>query len=225
MTKISSAMIFAAGFGKRMGALTSDTPKPLIPIAGRPMIDHTIDFLRDAGISRIVANAHYLSDQMSAHLKARDVLVSLEDGQILDTGGGLRAALPLLDDGPVITINPDAIWLGSNPVADLLSAWGQSMRALLLLVPCEHAHGTNNSGDFSLEHGKIARKGPFIYGGAQVIKTNELHKLPSDAFSLNAYWDHLSKSCDLNGVSYMGDWCDIGTPDGLSLAEAMIADV
>jgi len=222
---ITSAMIFGAGFGTRMGALTSDTPKPLIPIAGRPMIDHTIDLLRDAGISNIVANAHYFSDQMSAHLNARDVVVSLENDQILDTGGGLKAALPLLGDGPVITINPDAIWLGPNPVTDLLSAWNPLMRALLLLVPNERAYGTKSSGDFSVKKGKITRKGPFIYGGAQVIETNQLHEFQTDVFSLNAYWDHLGNSNDLNGTPYSGDWCDIGTPDGLSVAEAMMADV
>ena len=185
MTRITSAMIFAAGFGTRMGALTANTPKPLIPIAGRPMIDHAIDLLRDAGISKIVANAHYLSDQMSAHLSARDVLVSVETDQILDTGGGLRAALPLLGQGPVITINPDAIWIGPNPIADLLSAWNPSMNALLSLVPNDHVYGTSNSGDFSLKQGVIARNGPFIYGGAQVIKTDEMHNIPSDVFSLN----------------------------------------
>lgn len=225
MTEITSAMIFAAGFGTRMGQLTEGTPKPLIPIAGRPMIDRTIDLLRDAGISRILANAHYLSDQMSAHLKARDVIVSLEDGQILETGGGLRAALPLLGDGPTVTINPDAIWLGPNPISDLMSSWKPSMNALLMLVPHRRAHGTSSSGDFSLEQGVITRKGPFIYGGAQVIRTHELARIPSDVFSLNVYWDHLSKFGGLNGTSYTGDWCDIGTPDGLSLAEAMISNV
>ena len=225
MIKITSAMIFAAGFGTRMGALTSQTPKPLIPVAGRPMIDYAIDLLREAGISTIVANAHYLSDQIVTHLRTRDVTVSLEEDQILDTGGGLRSALPLLGDGPVITINPDAIWLGPNPIRELLAAWDTSMSALLMLVPAARAHGTNHSGDFSLEHGAIARDGPYIYGGAQILQTHDLHKMSGDVFSLNAYWDHLAKSGDLNGVAYSGDWCDIGTPDGLRTAEALLSDV
>ena len=225
MTKITSAMIFAAGFGTRMGVLSSHTPKPLIPIAGRPMIDYAIDLLRDAGISSIVANAHYMSDQITAHLMNRNVTVSMEDDKILDTGGGLKFALPSLGDGPVITINPDAIWLGPNPISELLSAWDPSMSALLMLAPKERAHGTNNSGDFSLEQGTIVRNGSYIYGGAQILRTHDLHKMSADVFSLNAYWDHLAKSGDLNGVAYSGDWCDIGTPEGLRTAEALVSDV
>lgn len=205
-----------------MGALTTDTPKPLVPLAGRPMIDYTIDLLRNAGITRIVANAHYLSDQMATHLERQDVIVSVEVDRILDTGGGLRAALPFLDGNPVITINPDALWVGINPIQCLLSAWKDHMRALLLLVPNERAFGTSNSGDFCLENGAIRRNGPHLYGGAQVIRTNELRHFEADVFSLNTYWDHLAEVGELHGAVYPDAWCDIGSPEGLATAEEMI---
>ena len=220
-----AAMIFAAGFGTRMRALTKTMPKPMVPLAGRPMIDHTIDLLRDAGIRRIAANTHYLPDAIEPHLRARGVEVLREAPEILDTGGGLRHALPLLGNGPVITINPDALWLGRNPVLELLNAWQSDMRALLLLVPQNTAHGTENSGDFSLEHGEIRRGGPFIYGGAQVIQTDKLDEIESDVFSLNVFWDHLALSGPLNGQSHEGGWCDIGTPEGLAHAERILANV
>ncbi len=225
MTDIRSAMIFAAGFGARMGALTADTPKPLVPLAGRPMIDYTIDLLRNAGITRIVANAHYLSDQMATHLESQNIIVSLEVDRILDTGGGLRAALPLLDGDPVITINPDVLWAGINPIQCLLSAWNDRMRALLMLVPKKRAFGTSNTGDFSLENSVIHRNGSYLYGGAQIIRTGDLGHFEADVFSLNVYWDHLAKSDDLNGAVYPDAWCDIGSPEGLATAEAMIVDV
>lgn len=225
MTEIRSAMIFAAGFGTRMGDLTTNSPKPLVPIAGRPMIDYTIDLLRDAGITNIVANAHYLSDQMVSHLARQDVAVSVETDRILDTGGGLRAALPMLGNDPVITINPDAIWLDDNPIPQLLKAWQKPMQALLMLAPYERAFGTDHHGDFSLEDGKIARNGPNLYGGAQIIDTTLLDHISSDVFSLNAYWDRIAKIGRLHGIAYPGRWCDIGSPDGLTTAEAMMSNV
>ena len=111
-----AAMIFAAGFGTRMGALTRTIPKPMVPLGGRPMIAHAIDLLRDAGIEKIIANTHYLPDQIEPYLKDQGVKVLRETPDILDTGGGLRAALPLLGADPVVTINPDALWLGPNPI-------------------------------------------------------------------------------------------------------------
>ena len=225
MTAPSSAMIFAAGFGTRMGPLTRDLPKPMVPLAGRPMIDHAIDLLRGAGINRIVANVHYLADKLVPHLERHDIIVSHEEQVILETGGGLRAALPLLGDGPVITLNPDALWLGKNPVETLLENWQDHMDALLVLIDQSRAVGSVAKGDFSLEHGEILRNGPYLYGGAQIIRTDRLGEIDASAFSLNRYWDHLSKTAPLNGVVHEGRWCDIGTPDGLKMAERALADV
>ena len=136
-------MIFAAGFGTRMKALTVDRPKPLVPVAGRALIDHALHLARAAGVQRIVVNTHYRADQMAEHLEGSGVVISHEPEIILETGGGLKAALHLLGPGPVAVLNSDAIWTGENPLAELAKAWdGGSMEALLLLlsagkVPCD----------------------------------------------------------------------------------------
>lgn len=219
---MTAAMIFTAGFGTRMGALTRETPKPMLPLAGRPMVDHAIGLLRGAGVERIVANTHYLPDRIEPHLTGRGVQVLHED-PILETGGGLRAALPVLGTAPVITMNPDAAWLGPNPVRFLRDTWSEDMRALLVLVPLANAIATSSSGDFSLEQGKIRRTGPWVYSGLQMLKTDRLAEIEGDAFSLNAYWDLLASDGALHGVAYPGTWCDIGHPEGLAEAERLLA--
>ena len=219
------AMIFAAGFGTRMGALTKDMPKPMVPLAGRPMIDHTIDLVKGAQITRIVANTHYLHDKIEPHLSANRIEVCREKPDILDTGGGLKAALPQLGSDVVITINPDAVWLGPNPIQLLIEAWSPSMQALLMLVPLRNAETTREAGDFSLEQRDIQRKGNFLYAGAQIIKTTGLSRISDTVFSLNRYWDLLADDGPLNGIAYGGRWCDIGTPDGLARAERLLEDV
>ncbi len=211
-----SAMIFAAGFGTRMGDLTKTTPKPMLPLAGRPLIDYSINHLNEAGISKIIANTHHLADRITPHLTASNVLISHED-DILETGGGLRAALPLLGDSPVITMNPDVAWKGANPVTELLKHWKDEMRALLMLTP------GNELDDFSLEHGEIRRSGPYRYTGLQVLRTDKLTEIQDTAFSLNAYWDLLAETGPIHGCVYSGEWCDVGTPDGLVAAEKLLA--
>lgn len=218
-------MIFAAGFGTRMGALTKTLPKPMVALAGRPMIDHAIDLVSDAGVDRIVANTHYLRERIEPHLRSRKVHISSEQPDILDTGGGLKAALPLLGNDIVITLNPDAAWLGANPIKQLIAAWRSDMQALLMVVPLTKALTNRETGDFSLEHGEIQRQGAFLYTGAQIIRTTDIHRINSSAFSLNRYWDLLSENAPLNGIAYDGRWADIGTPDGLACAEKMLGHV
>ena len=212
--KPTAAMIFAAGFGTRMGKLTRDTPKPMLPLHGRPMIDHTISLLRAAGIERLVANTHYLPQALEPHLESRGVTPLRED-PILETGGGLRAALPALGSSPVITMNPDALWSGPNPVETLRAAWSDDMTALLMLTPVN----PGETGDFSLEQGEIARQGPYRYTGLQIIRTDRLAEIEDTAFSLNAYWDLLLASGPLHGILYPGAWTDIGTAEALARAE------
>lgn len=219
------AIIFAAGFGTRMGALTQSLPKPMVPLADRPMIDHSIDLLREAGVERIVANTHYLRSKIEPHLQARQIDVSPEKPDILDTGGGLKAALPKLESDIVLTMNPDAAWSGANPVKALFDAWQPEMSALLMLVPLSNATSVRETGDFSLEQGEIRRRGPYLYAGAQVIRTERLKDIDDRAFSLNAYWDLLAETGPLHGIIYDGTWCDIGTAEGLSAAERMLSDV
>lgn len=215
---IGAAMIFAAGFGTRMGDLTRTTPKPMLPLAGRPMIDYAIDLLKDAGIARIVANTHYLPQAITPHLEDLDVTVLHED-PILETGGGLRNARDALASDPVITINPDAAWSGPNPVTQLQDAWRDDMQALLLLVPSPE--GAEDD-DFSLESGQIRRSGPYRYTGLQILRTHRLNEISDQSFSLNAYWNLLAESGLLHGVVYGGEWCDIGSPKGLERAERLL---
>lgn len=221
----ASAMIFAAGLGTRMGDLTRDTPKPMLHLAGRPMIDHAVDLVRGAGIARIVANTHYLAPRIEPHLHALGVTVLREEPDILETGGGLKAALPRLDGDPVVTFNPDAAWTGPNPIRALLDHWRPEMQALLLLVPLSRARTNRTDGDFTIDGCRITRGGNFLYTGAQILRTDRLAEIPDRAFSLNRYWDLLGQTSPLHGVVHDGGWCDIGTPEGLAEAETMLADV
>ncbi|MDA7963794.1 nucleotidyltransferase family protein [Ruegeria sp.] len=228
MTETPQAlMLFAAGFGTRMGALTKDRPKPLIPVAGRPLIDHALDHVQQAGIPRVVANLHYRADQLAAHLSPKGVLLSHEVPDILETGGGLRAALPLLGSDPVFTLNTDAIWAGPNPLDLLKKAWNpDEMDALLMCIPTAQAIGHNGAGDFTADAtGRITRGPGLVYGGTQILKTDGLADIDEDAFSLNLLWDRMQQNGRLFAISYPGRWCDVGRPEGIALAEGLIADV
>ncbi|WP_282119811.1 nucleotidyltransferase family protein [Ruegeria atlantica] len=222
-----AVMLFAAGFGTRMGALTENRPKPLIKVAGRPLIDHALDLVNALQPKRIVANLHYLPDQLEAHLVPKGVLLSHEKPEILETGGGIRAALPLLGSHPVYTLNPDAIWSGPNPLTMLREAWNPDhMDALLMCVPVDQTVGHIGKGDFTAdENGRIVRGGSLIYGGAQIMKSEGLMDIPEKAFSLNVLWDRLQRQDRLFALTYPGRWCDVGHPVGIALAEGLIADV
>ena len=217
------ALLFAAGFGTRMGALTADRPKPMIPVAGRALIDHALDLLDDAGITRRVANLHYRAAQLADHLGPKGVLLSHEEPDILETGGGLRQALPLLGPGPVITLNTDAAWTGENPVTRLLQAWDPDrMDALLLCLRPGQALG-HAGGDFAADAaGRLTRGGPLVYSGLQIIKPEGLHAIPDRAFSLNRLWDRMIAENRLYSCGFDGRWCDVGRPETIPIAEAML---
>jgi len=216
-------MLFAAGFGTRMGALTADRPKPLIPVAGRALLDHALAFVPPG--CRPVINLHYRAEQLAAHLANRDVVLSLEP-DLLDTGGGLRAALPLLGPGPVMTLNTDAVWTGANPLSQLAAAWRDDMDALLLLLPASQAVGFLPAGDFVLDAaGRIRRANGaagHAYLGAQIIRPAGLAAVAERAFSLNRLWDRMIAEGRAYGVVHHGGWCDVGRPDSIPLAEAML---
>lgn len=220
-----SILFFAAGFGTRMRHLTRDLPKPLVPLAGRPMIDHAIDLAHEAGVRNMVANAHYLAPKLEQALAPRGIRISLETGTILDTGGGLRAALPLLGQGPVFTMNSDALWLGPNPLALLRDAWRPTdMDALLMLIPPAHASEHAGQGDFIAgPDGRLSRGPGAIFGGAQIIDPTQAQTGDAAAFSLNVTWDDMIARRRLFGIEYPGTWCDIGTPEGLAHAETLLA--
>ena len=218
------AMIFAAGFGTRMGQLIADCPKPLLPLGETTLLDHTLDLARAAGISPIVVNAHYRASQIAGHLAGTDVTVLVEEPDILDTGGGLKAALPALGDGPVYTSNSDAAWHGPNPFFTLDAVWTDETDALLLLVPVSRALG-RTQGDFSLDRdGRIGWQGEYVYTGVQILRASLAADVPDRVFSMRVVWNRLIAEGSLRGTVYPGRWCDVGTPDGLLRARAMQAE-
>ncbi len=219
-------MLFAAGFGTRMGALTAEQPKPMIPVAGRPLIDHALALVDEMGVPRVVVNLHHKPDPLIDHLEGRGIAFSLEQPDILDTGGGLRQALPMLGDGPVFTLNTDAVWRGPNPLSLLAEAWDPArMDALLICVPPANAIGHKGAGDFLITpDGQITRGPGHVYGGVQILKTDRLAAIEDKAFSLNLLWNRMAEDGRLFGLDYPGKWCDVGHPEGIALAEALLED-
>ena len=230
-----TAMILAAGLGTRMRPLTDTCPKPLLPLGGGAMIDLALDHAAAAGVRRAVVNLHYLGGMIRDHLAARaapEIVFSDEQPEILDTGGGIAQALPLLGAAPFYTVNSDAVWVGPNPLEALAAAWDPArMDALLLLVPRGQARSYTRSGDFFLsEEGDMpTRRGdagaaPLVYSGAQIIAPGAFADAPKGAFSVNLIWDALLARGRLAAVTYAGGWVDVGTPTGLAEAEAALGE-
>lgn len=220
-------MIFAAGFGTRMGALTKDTPKPLIRVGGRALIDHALALRGPAQIEKTVINLHYLGEQIEQHLAGQDVVFSWERDQILETGGGLRAALPLLGDDTVLLLNSDAVWTGANPLTQLLAAWQPDrMDSLLLLLARKDVLGHTGVGDFILApDGRISRaKGQVapIYLGAQIQKVSSVLAIPETVFSIGQVWDVQIAAGRAFGIIHQGGWCDVGTAAGIAIAQGLL---
>ncbi|MEP1588207.1 MAG: nucleotidyltransferase family protein [Tateyamaria sp.] len=218
-------MIFAAGFGTRMQHLTAHQPKPLIQVAGRALIDHAIMLGQEVKAEPIVANLHYLPNMLEDHLAGSEVQTLRELPDVLETGGGLRNALPILGPSPVATLNSDAVWAGPNPLQLLMDAWDPTrMDALLTCIPLAQVHGRDGAGDFHIDNaGRLHRGGDMVYGGAQILKTELLEKVPDAAFSLNVVWNMMVKKNSLFGLPYPGHWCDVGHPAGIAEAEMMLA--
>lgn len=220
-------MVFAAGFGTRMGALAKDRPKPLIPVAGKALIDHALEVGLGAGVTRTVVNTHYKAEQMATHLAGRGIAISHEADRILETGGGLKAALPLLGEGPVAILNSDGIWTGANPLTQLAQAWDPSrMEALLLLLPLDRTLAHGPRGDFRVAtDGRISRGNggeDHVYIGAQIIQTPRIAATPDAVFSLNQPWTEMIAAGTAYGVIHDGDWCDVGQPEGIAEAERLL---
>jgi MurNAc alpha-1-phosphate uridylyltransferase len=225
VTKLASdtAMILAAGLGKRMRPLTASQPKPLVRVAGKALIDHALDRLADAGISKAVVNVHYLADALEAHVLARktpQVTVSDERALLLETGGGMVKALPQLPD-PFFALNADNIWLDGPKSAfyDLSRRWNpETMDALLLVVPHARACNFNGPGDFHMDPlGRLSRRrdgriAPFIYTGIQLVSHRLMRDAPDGAFSTNILWNRAMAEGRLYGISFTGLWFEVGTP-------------
>lgn len=216
-------LLFAAGLGTRMGDLVKDRPKPLIPVAGKALIDHALDLTMIPAVGHRVVNVHYKADMLREHLAQQPVQFSHETAGLLETGGGLKKALPLLGAGPVLTMNTDAVWRGPNPIETILIAWRPEMEALLLLVPKSQVHGHRGAGDFMIDDtGRLKRAPDAIYSGLQMLRTDGLDAIKDKAFSMNLLWDQIAQRGGLYGVNYAGQWCDVGQPSSIPLAESML---
>ena len=221
-------MIFAAGFGTRMGALTANRPKPLIEVGGKCLLDHALAQALPG--LRTVVNTHYLAEQIRDHLRERpDILISDESAQILETGGGLRAALPLLAADPVFVLNSDGVWTGQNPLKQLAEAWDPArMDVLLLLLPAADFTGHHGTGDFVMDadHRLTRAQGRpgHTYIGAHITRTDGLKAIKQDAFSLNVLWDNAIARGRAFGLVHKGGCADVGRPEGIALAEKLLAN-
>jgi MurNAc alpha-1-phosphate uridylyltransferase len=233
-----TAMVMAAGLGKRMRPLTATRPKPLVEVAGKALIDHVFNRLRSAGVKRAVVNVHYLADALEAHLDHRvkgiEILVSDERRQLMETGGGIVQARYLLGDKPFIVVNSDNLWVdGPADAIRLLGArWDDAaMDALLLLVPLAQAHNHGGQGDFHLApDGRITKRrqpgrpAPFVYTGVQILSPRVIADWPEGAFSTNLFWDRAIAAGRAYGLVHQGLWFDVGTPEAIGRTEAMLAD-
>jgi len=233
-----TAMVMAAGLGKRMRPLTATRPKPLIKVAGQPLLDHVFDRLRAAGVKRAVVNVHYLADAVEAHLKARvkdiEVIISDERGQLMETGGGLVQARDLLGDKPFLVVNSDNLWLDgpTDTIRSLAAAWDDAaMDALLLLVPLARANCHIGQGDFHLDQqGRITgrrkpgRVAPFVYTGLQIMSPRMIADWPEGPFSTMLFWERAIAAGRAYGFVHEGLWFDVGTPQAVKQVEAMLAD-
>lgn len=232
MTQFRTGMALAAGLGTRMRPLTDSRPKALVEVGGKALLDHVLDRFAAAGIERAVVNTHHFADLMRAHIDARtgapEVRISDESGEVLETGGGLVKARPLLGDDPVIVSNIDAIWQdGPETELDRLkTAWdGGRMDALLLLAPRDETLGYAGSGDFFLEaDGQVRRRGdapqaPLVYAGTQILNPRLLAHYPEEAFSANLIWDDLLASGRIHGHVMQSFWMHVGDPQAREEAE------
>jgi MurNAc alpha-1-phosphate uridylyltransferase len=228
-----TAMVLAAGYGERMRPLTLTMPKPLVPLAGHALVDHVLDRLAQAGVKTAVVNVHYLPDLLEAHLAARkgkppEIVISDERGMLLDTGGGAKKALPLLDRGPFFIHNADSVWSeGAAPALPrMLKLWNPvAMDCLLLLAPVATSIGYGAKGDFAMApDGKLARRGerqvvPFAFAGVSLCDERLFKDSPDGCFSLNLLWDRALAKGRLYGMRLDGTWMHVGTPEALAEAE------
>jgi len=234
-----TAMVMAAGLGKRMRPLTATRPKPLVEVGGKTLLDHSFDHLRAAGVKRAVVNVHYLADQIEAHLRARvkdmEVLISDERKQLMETGGGIVQARALIGDKPFLCINSDNLWVDgpTDALRQLAAAWDdERMDALLLLVPLARAYCHRGQGDFRLdplgritERRKPGRLAPFVYIGIQILSPRVIRDWPEGPFSTNLFWTRAMEAGRLWGVVHQGLWFDVGSPEAVKATEAALAEM
>ncbi|RVT41186.1 nucleotidyltransferase family protein [Sphingobium algorifonticola] len=229
-------MLMAAGLGKRMRPLTATRPKPLVKVAGKALMDHALDRIEAAGIRKVVVNVHYLASTVEAHLKTRkgpmDLIVSDERDRLLETGGGLVKALPLLGTAPFLCANSDNLWIDGprDSIGLLADHWDdRRMDALLLVVPHARANCHSGPGDFHMDAlGRLSRRkpghvAPFVFTGVQILSPRLITDPPDAVFSTNVFWNRAIAAGRLFGVAHQGLWFDVGTPQAIPMVEAIIA--
>ncbi len=236
--KIENAMVLAAGLGTRMRPITDRIPKPLVKIGGKPMIDYSLDSLRDAGVKRAVVNVHHHADQMMSHLAGRsepEIIISDEREALMNSGGGLARGLKLLPRSPVFVMNADLFWVGeaggeATNLEKLARFFDPAhMDMALLCVKNENTTGHNGKLDFSLaDDGRLTRysqgmENPVVYAGAIAMMPSFLDDAPDDAFNLNIYFDKAIQAGRLHGIVLDGHWITVGTPDAIKPAEEAVA--
>jgi MurNAc alpha-1-phosphate uridylyltransferase len=230
-----TAMVMAAGLGKRMRPLTATKPKPLIEVNGKPLLDHVVEKLSAAGVKKIVVNVHYLGDAVEAHLASRahglEVVISDERKLLMETGGGMVQAEALIDSDPFLAVNSDNLWVDgpADTLKLLASHWDDSrMDALLLLVPLARAQNHKGMGDFHMDReGRLRRRdrshvAPFVYTGVQMVSKRLLRDAPGGPFSTNLLWDRAIEEGRCFGAVHQGLWFDVGTPGSITTTEAAL---
>ncbi len=230
-----TAMVLAAGLGTRMRPLTDDRPKALVEVGGRALIDHVLDRLADAGVEKAVVNVHWFADRLEAHLAARsrgpEIVISDERAELLETGGGLRKAAPLLGSDPVFVVNIDSVWTDrGDALAGLSRLWDPArMDAVLLLARREGSVGFEGDGDFFLANdGRLAFRGdapssPYAYMGVHICRPGYVAEGPDGPFSLSRFWRRSAAEGRLFGCVLDGDWMHVGDPQARDEAEAKLA--
>ena len=225
------AMVLAAGLGTRLKPVTDTLPKALVQVDNRALIDHALDRLEAVGVGEVVVNTHYLAEQLQAHLSGRKspVLQISHEDDLLDTGGGIAKALPLLGDDPFLAVNADAFWLNGpyDALQRMAHTWDDdTMDGLLLLHSTVEAYGYTGLGDFCapLGDGVLTRRlegevSPWLFTGIQMLHPRLFKTAPDGAFSLNLLYDRAIESGRLLGVVHDGEWFHVGTPQGLEEAE------
>ncbi len=229
-----TAMVMAAGLGKRMRPLTATRPKPLVEVAGKALIDHVFDRLRAAGVEEVVVNVHYLAEALEAHLaRAHGLGITISDERnlLLETGGGMVQAAPMIAEDTFLVVNSDNYWIDgpADSLRLLASHWNEAeMDALLLLIP--HARASNNHGvgDFHMDAlGRLRRRGPgrvapFVFTGIQIVSKRLLRDAPTGAFSTNIFWDRAIEEGRCFGAVHQGLWFDVGSPPAIAATEAAL---
>ncbi len=230
----SRAMVLAAGLGTRMRPLTLDRPKPLIEVAGRSLLDRGVDTLERSGVTHMVVNKHYLPDQIEVWAAGRDdldITVQDETGLLLDTGGGVARALPLLGDEPFFVLNSDSFWVdGAVPaLRRMITLWNDGqMDCLLLLSGKALSVGFDGPGDFEMNtQGQLSRRSgdtaPLVYAGAYMVHPRLFADAPAGAFSMNLLWNQAIANQRLYGMEHDDWWLHVGTPAAITEAEGRLA--